>query len=81
MSVTRHDGQLLSCTISEKTNDSILRKRRDGQTDRQKDGQTDECDIKDIQTQENGEKPHFGPDVIKICQKIQPLWCGVWIFV
>ena len=44
-SVTRYHGQLSSCTISEKTNDLILRKfsdgRTDGQTDRQKDRQTD----------------------------------------
>ena len=32
-SVTRYDGQLYSCTTSEKTNDSILRKLSDGQTD------------------------------------------------
>ena len=35
--VTRYHGQLSSCTISGKTNDSILRKftggRRDGRTD------------------------------------------------
>ena len=48
-SVTRYYGQLSSCTISKKTNDSILRKfkagrtnrRTDGQTDRRADGQTD----------------------------------------
>ena len=33
-SVTRYHGQLSSCTISEKTNDPILRKLSDGQTDR-----------------------------------------------
>ena len=32
-SVTRYHGQLSSCTISEKTNDPILRKLSDGQTD------------------------------------------------
>ena len=41
-SVTRYNGQLSSCTISEKTNNPILRKLvkdgwTDGQTDRQKD--------------------------------------------
>ena len=35
--VTRYHGQLSSCTISEKTNDSILRKFSDGRTD----GRTD----------------------------------------
>ena len=35
LSVTRYNGQLLSCTISEKTNDPILRKFSDGETDRQ----------------------------------------------
>ena len=38
-SVTRCHGQLSSCTISEKNNDPILRKRSDGRTDRQTDGQ------------------------------------------
>ena len=32
-SVTRYHGQLSSCTISEKTNDLILRKFGDGRTD------------------------------------------------
>ena len=36
-SVTRYYGQLSSCTISEKTNDTILRKFNDGQTDGQAD--------------------------------------------
>ena len=50
LSVTRNHGQLSSCTISEKTNDPILRKLvMDGQTDRQTkkrtDGQTDESDF------------------------------------
>ena len=36
-SVTRY-GQLSSCTISEKTNDPILKKFNDGRTDRQIDG-------------------------------------------
>ena len=40
-SVTRYHGQLSSCTISEKTNDLILRKLSDGRTD----GQTDESDF------------------------------------
>ena len=40
-SVTRYHGQLSSCTISEKTNDPILRKLSDGRTD----GQTDESDL------------------------------------
>ena len=35
--VTRYHGQLLSCTISEETNDPILRKVSDEQTDRQTD--------------------------------------------
>ena len=33
--VTKCHGQLSSCTISEKTNDPILRKLSDGQTDGQ----------------------------------------------
>ena len=50
-SVTRYYGHLSSCTISEKTNDPILRELKDGRTD----GQTDnfigycltvECPIK-----------------------------------
>ena len=40
-SVTRYRGQLSSCTISEKTNDPVLRKLIDGRTDRQ----TDESDF------------------------------------
>ena len=36
-SVSRYHGQLLSCTISEKTIDPILRKLSDGRTDRQTD--------------------------------------------
>ena len=47
-SVTGYHGQLSSCTISEKTNDPILRKfsdgRTDGQTGRQTNGQTDQLD-------------------------------------
>ena len=51
-SVTRHHGQLSSCTISEKTNDPILRKLSDRRTDRQ----TDESDfIRCCQT--NVERP------------------------
>ena len=38
LSVTRYHGQLLSCAISEKTNDPILRKFSDGRTDRRTDG-------------------------------------------
>ena len=41
-SVTGYYGQLSSCTISEKTNDPILRKLSDGGTDRRK---TDESDF------------------------------------
>ena len=41
LSVTRNHGQLSSCTISEKTNDPILRKLSDGRTDRQTDKETD----------------------------------------
>ena len=37
VSFTRCYGQLLSCTISEKTDDPILRKLSDGRTDRQTD--------------------------------------------
>ena len=33
-SVTRYHGQLSSCTISEKTNDPILRKLTNGRSDR-----------------------------------------------
>ena len=40
-SVTSYYGQLSSCTITEKTNDPILRKFSDGQIDRWTDGQTD----------------------------------------
>ena len=40
-SVTSYHGQLLSCTLSEKTNDLILRKLSGGRTD----GQTDESDF------------------------------------
>ena len=36
-SVTRCHGQLSTCTVSEKTNDSILRKLSDGWTERQRD--------------------------------------------
>ena len=35
LSVTRYHGQLSSCTISENTNDPILRKISDGRTDGQ----------------------------------------------
>ena len=48
-SLTRYHGQPSSCTISEKTNDSILRKFSDGwtdrQTDRQREKQTDKSDF------------------------------------
>ena len=40
-SVTKHHGELSSCTILAKNNDPILRKRSDGRTD----GQTDESDF------------------------------------
>ena len=40
-SVTRYHGQLLSCTISEKTNHPILRKLSDRRTDGGTDGGTD----------------------------------------
>ena len=40
-SISRYHGQLLSCTISEKTNDPILRKLSDGQIDRWMDGGMD----------------------------------------
>ena len=43
-SVTRSHGQL-SCTISEKTNDLILRKISDGLLDGQTDGQTHKSDF------------------------------------
>ena len=38
-SVSRYHGQLSSCTISDKTNDPVLRKLSDRRTDRQTDGQ------------------------------------------
>ena len=41
MSVTRHYGQPLSCTISGKTNNQILRKFSDGWLDRWTDRETD----------------------------------------
>ena len=43
--VTRYHGQLSLCTITEKTNDPILRKRSGARTDRRTDGQTDESDL------------------------------------
>ena len=43
--VTRYYGQLSSCTISEKTNDPILKKFSDGRTDGRTDRQTDESDF------------------------------------
>ena len=42
LSVNRYHGQLLSCTIPQKTNDQILRKLSDGWTDKRTDGWTDE---------------------------------------
>ena len=45
LAATRYHGQLSSCTISEKTNDPILRKLSDGRTDGQTDRQTDESDF------------------------------------
>ena len=44
-SVARCHGQLSSCTISEKTNDSIFTKLIDGWTDEQTNGQTDKSDF------------------------------------
>ena len=44
-SVTRHHGQLSSCTVFEKTNDRILRKFSDGWTDRWTERQRDEHDF------------------------------------
>ena len=41
LSVTRYHGQLSLCTISEKTNDPILRKLSDGRTYRRTDRPTD----------------------------------------
>ena len=41
VSVTRYRGQLSSSTISEKTNDPILRKVSDGRTERRTDEQRD----------------------------------------
>ena len=38
LSVTRYHGQLSSCTISEKTNDPILRKLSNGRTDQPPEG-------------------------------------------
>ena len=40
-SVTRYYGLLSSCTISEKSNDAIMKKFSEGRTDRRADGQTD----------------------------------------
>ena len=37
-SVTKYHGHLSSCTISEKSNDPILRKLREGRTDRPTNG-------------------------------------------
>ena len=44
-SVTRYHGQLSLCTISEKTNDPILRKLSGRRTDRRTDGETDDSDF------------------------------------
>ena len=44
-SVTRYHGQLSSSTISEKTNDPVLRKFSEGRTDRQTERQKDESDF------------------------------------
>ena len=41
LSVIRYHGQLSSCTISETTNDPILRRLNDGWTDGRTDGRTD----------------------------------------
>ena len=43
--VTRYHGQLSSCTISEKSNDPMLKKLSDGRTDGWTDGQTDDSDF------------------------------------
>ena len=45
LSVIIYHGQLLSCTISEKTNNPILKKLSDGQTDALTDGQTEASDF------------------------------------
>ena len=45
LSANRYHGQLSSCTISEKTNELILRKFSDGRTEGQTDRQTDESDF------------------------------------
>ena len=45
LSVTRDHDQLSSCTISETTNDSILRKLSDGWTDGWTDRWTDKSDF------------------------------------
>ena len=42
LSLTRYHGQLSSCTISEKTDDPILRKFSDGRSDRRTDRRTEE---------------------------------------
>ena len=52
LAVTWYHGQLSSCTISEKTNDSILRKFSDGRTD----GRTDESFHR---TLSNAERPKW----------------------
>ena len=44
-SVTRYLGQLSSGTISEKSNDSILRKLSNGETDGETDGHMEESDF------------------------------------
>ena len=44
-STSRYYGQVLPYSISEKTNDPILRKFSDGQTDRQADRQMDKSDF------------------------------------
>ena len=44
-SVTRYLGQLSSGTISEKSNDPILRKLSNGETDGETDGQMEESDF------------------------------------
>ena len=41
LSVTRYHGQLSLCTISEKTNDPVLKKLGNGRTDGRTDGWTD----------------------------------------
>ena len=45
LSVNKYHGQLSSCSISEKTNDPILRKRSDGRMDVETDREKEERDF------------------------------------